>query len=756
MSTPIRVLHVDDEPGFAEMVADYLEREDRSFTVITTTDPSDGLDELFENGADCIVSDYNMPGMNGLELLKEVRKQHPNLPFILFTGKGSEEIASKAIAAGVTDYLQKESGTDQYTVLANRIENAVTQFRAEQQTADQERILNLLRDINQALVGASTRNEIETAVTTILTSSEPYVCSWLGEYDAEYNRIVPQTIAGVTDESVSPTSLPDETADNDIIRTAVRTNELAVTQDRDSSLDVWSTGEPPTEYESAAVLPIVYHGQRYGLLAVYATRSDAFNEAERRMLDEIGGDIAQALHAADIHRTLRQHQTAVEAVPDGVFILDENATIELANESAASLIDRTPEEIRGESFPTFVEEGIFDESVIDWYVENLRDLLSSTSDRNEAWYETEVRRPDGEVRTIEIHLTLRPYEEEFNGTVGVIRDVTERNAEKHRFQALTERSSDIITILNADGTYQYQSPSIEHVLGYEPDEMVGENAFECIHPDDRERVKEVFERAVTDPDATPTAEYRVQHADGSWRWIEAHGNNELDNPAVEGFVVNSRDITERKQYERELERKNARLNEFAGILSHDLRNPLNVAQGRIELVRDEYESDHFDVITHALARMESLVDDVLTLTKQDEPLGKTEPIQLATIADACWQSVATANASLVTETERTIQADPSRLKQLLENLFRNAVEHGGWDVTITLGELDDGTGFFVEDDGVGIPPEQREEVFKMGYSTGEQGTGFGLSIVKQVADAHGWEVTVTESTSGGARFEFTA
>jgi len=138
MDEDIRVLHADDEPGFGETVAAFLQREDERLVVETVTSASEALDALGSE-VDCVVSDYDMPGQNGVELLERVRATYPDLPFILFTGKGSEEVASEAISTGVTDYLQKGTGTEQYAVLANRIGNLVDQYRAEQRLAVHER-----------------------------------------------------------------------------------------------------------------------------------------------------------------------------------------------------------------------------------------------------------------------------------------------------------------------------------------------------------------------------------------------------------------------------------------------------------------------------------------------------------------------------------------------------------------------------------------------------------------------------------------
>jgi len=203
--------------------------------------------------------------------------------------------------------------------------------------------------------------------------------------------------------------------------------------------------------------------------------------------------------------------------------------------------------------------------------------------------------------------------------------------------------------------------------------------------------------------------------------------------------------------QRELERQNERLSEFASIVSHDLRNPLNVAMGRLDMARRERDSDALETVAQAHDRMAALIDDLLTLARQGDAVDETEPVDLAALLSECWRTVETAESTLTVDTDRVVRADESRLRQLLENLLRNAVEHGGPDVSITVGDTDDG--FYVADDGPGIPPEDREAVFETGYSTAVDGTGFGLGIVEQIAEAHGWSISVTDSAAGGARFE---
>ena len=200
----------------------------------------------------------------------------------------------------------------------------------------------------------------------------------------------------------------------------------------------------------------------------------------------------------------------------------------------------------------------------------------------------------------------------------------------------------------------------------------------------------------------------------------------------------------------ELAEQRNRLDEFASIVSHDLRNPMNVAQGHLELARESGEDRHFEAVEGAHDRMERLVDEVLALSRRGDTVDDPAAVDLSAVAEEAWATVETPAMDLRVETDRRVVSDDRRLRALFENLFRNSVEHGG--KTVVVGATDDG--FFVADDGPGIPPEDRERVFEGGYSTSPDGTGFGLPIVRRIAEAHDWRIRVTESDEGGARFEF--
>jgi len=204
-----------------------------------------------------------------------------------------------------------------------------------------------------------------------------------------------------------------------------------------------------------------------------------------------------------------------------------------------------------------------------------------------------------------------------------------------------------------------------------------------------------------------------------------------------------------------IEEQRDQLEEFTSVVSHDLRNPLSIIRGYLDLAENSGDPEHFDRCQNALDRMEELIDDLLILAREGDTIAETESIELTELLERCWSFVPTEQATLEVKSDLVIRGDWSRVQQLFENIFRNAVEHGGDDVTVRVGALEDGTGLYIEDDGPGFPKGTTEQVFEDGYSTSKRGTGFGLTIVDQIVEAHGWTITATEGTDGGARFEIT-
>lgn len=208
---------------------------------------------------------------------------------------------------------------------------------------------------------------------------------------------------------------------------------------------------------------------------------------------------------------------------------------------------------------------------------------------------------------------------------------------------------------------------------------------------------------------------------------------------------------------------------IASVISHELRNPLDVAKAHLQAARERGDEQHFDQLADAHDRMEQIIKDVLTLARKEDAISPSPGVELAAVATDAWATVDTASASLAVDEELpVIEADRGRLQRLFENLFRNSVEHarptghsgdddGGegaaGEIQVRVGTTADG-GFFVADDGVGIPVGERDRAFEPGYSSDDSGVGLGLAIVEQIAEAHGWTVSLGAGSDGGARFEF--
>ena len=205
-----------------------------------------------------------------------------------------------------------------------------------------------------------------------------------------------------------------------------------------------------------------------------------------------------------------------------------------------------------------------------------------------------------------------------------------------------------------------------------------------------------------------------------------------------------------------LQQQNKRLEEFTGVVSHDLRSPLNRATGYLNLLKDEYDDEWIEKVSDALDRTKALIEDLLTLASQGETIDEKTETQLTEVIQRAWESVPTNEATLTTSSDiGQIPADKSRLRQALENLFSNAVEHGDTMSEVRVGSLTDNNGFYIEDNGSGFSSQDRKEIFEHGYSTSDNGIGLGLTIVRRICEAHGWEIQAVDGHDGGARFEIT-
>jgi PAS domain S-box-containing protein len=838
----IHILHVDDEPNLADTVAMFLQKEDDRFVVETATSASIGRERLVDGDFDCIVSDYEMPRENGIEFLDAIRDEHPDLPFILYTGKGSEEVASKAFSKGATDYLQKESGTDQYTLLANKITNYVDKYRAERTMRRRARAMEIANEgialvddngryieVNNSyaelygtdadsLIGSHWTvtvpdDEVERLQTEAFSHALEHG-SWTGEAQGQrvdgstYPKLLSLApfddgghvciVRDITEikkreERLEQTtsrlealfeSSPDmveiHTTDGTIIDVNQQFCE-AFNQPKDELVGqkVWETDQEIEPEE----LQEIWDGMDVGDRTKFETEFRAKNGTRfpvevhitRLPVDDgtrfmiISRDITERKQRMQEIRTLKERlELAVEGANLGVW--DWNLTTDEVkfNDQWAEMLDYTLEDLEphlraweNRVHPDDIEEV---KAALDEHIQQETDYYDTehrmrTADGKWKWIRdlgkiVERDSNDDPIRAVGIHLDIdesKQYQRELEQKTEELEELTTRLEDQ--YQTLFEEAPVMAVVTRAENG----RPIIEdcnnqfaETLGFEPETLIGTDLAEFYTPDSREALIEGngYKRALKGEFTTESRELIAADNTVVETLLRAVQRKDTAGEVV-GTLAMYIDITERE----EAKRANERLEEFASIVSHDLRNPLNVLIGAIDMVEETGDLDHLTRAHRALDRMETLIDDLLTLSRSGDIIGATEVIDLASFSENCWENVSTADATLTIETDQRLKADRTRLKQLLENLFRNAIEHGGETVTIRMGDLREG--FYVEDNGPGIPEDDRQTVFESGYSTTSGGTGFGLAIVMEVANAHGWDVDVTDSSDGGARFEFT-
>jgi PAS domain S-box-containing protein len=345
----------------------------------------------------------------------------------------------------------------------------------------------------------------------------------------------------------------------------------------------------------------------------------------------------------------------------------------------------------------------------------------------------------------------------------IVSHVERRRMEKRaaradeRLHELADLSNDALWTFTADwSTLLFANSAYEDLFGQSVDSLRADPStfLDRVHEDDRDRVRLAMKRA--SEGTAQRIEYRVDRPSSVRLWLESHCKPVRGaDGTVERVTGFTRDITQRKTRERDLAERNERLDRFTSTIAHDLRNPLNVADGHLDVARRECESEHLETTATALEQIDAMLSDLLALARTGNAIGEYTTVDVADLVEASNNNVSTDRLTLELDDTARIDCDSSRLKEAVENVLRNAVEHNEHPVTVRAGVDRDRNLVYVADDGVGIPESQRSEVFESGYTTLKRGTGFGLSIVEEVVEAHGWDVGVGTSESGGARVEIT-
>jgi PAS domain S-box-containing protein len=495
-------------------------------------------------------------------------------------------------------------------------------------------------------------------------------------------------------------------------------------------------------------------------------------------------DITEQREAEEALRRSEEHYRRItENSSDVASIIDANGVSSYHSPSIERVLGYRPDELQGTS--AFERIHPDDHPTCR---EALRRMFEHPGTVQNV--EFRYRHRNGGWRAIEIlGRTLLPDSAD-GGVITNARDVTERRAaeaalreSEQRFRTVLENASDIITELAPDGTILYESPAMERILGHTPEEMHGRNAFDYVHPDDLAGTAEAFGRLMKEIGTTQRVEFRFRHLDGSWRTMEAVGTAQASDEGVNSIIVNSRDISERKEFEDELRRAkveaesaNRAKSEFLSRMSHELRTPMNSILGFAQLLeRKQLSGDDRRAVEHILKggrHLLSLINEVLDIARIEANRQELslEPVPVEAVmreAITLIRPIAVQRGCRVVEPAGSpstyVMADRQRLTQVLLNLLSNAVKYNrrGGSACVVWEERASGERrtlrIGVRDTGPGIARESLGRIFepfeRLGAErSGEEGTGLGLALSRRLVEAMGGAISVESKVGAGSTF----
>ena len=456
--------------------------------------------------------------------------------------------------------------------------------------------------------------------------------------------------------------------------------------------------------------------------------------------------------------TTAELEALVETTSDVITVVDEGGIVQYQSPSSRDVMGYGPDELVGENAFEYIHPDDRQEA-LDLFAEMVETPSESTQ-------RVEFRYDHGTDDWVWLEsIGASEVADALDGYVITSRDITERKRRERKlreYEAAVETVPDGVFVVDATGTIIRSNDEWAAIVGEDPSEMRGES-FDALV--DRGLVDESTVEQYRDLVAgllSSDADQRrgsftthAQRPEGDECVYEVHiGLLPADDGEFRGTAGAVRDITDRDRRHEQRRRENERLNEFADVISHDLRNPLNVLGMSLEAVED---GPNVERCRRAVDRMDELIEDLLVLARTGDAATDREPVHVGTVVSMAWDTVVTEQLTLDVRASRTVEADPGQLQQLFENLFRNCVEHAlpddpQRDVTVTV-ELT-GDRLVVADDGTGFDDVDQTRLFEPGHSP-SGGTGLGLRIVEQVVHTHGWEIRATDGRDGGARFEIT-
>ncbi len=724
------VLFVDDEKGLLDQAKIFLEREEGELEVDTAISAEEGLEKFEEERYDAIVSDYQMPGMDGLEFLAAVRKdQSSDIPFIIFTGKGREEVAIEALNLGADRYLQKGGDPkSQYKVLLNAVKQEVEHYETK-------------KDLE------TRKEQFEKAV-----QNAPYPVMLHAENgDVISVNDIWTEITGYTKEEIS---------------TIEEWTEKAYGEDKNK---VKPRIEELYEEEGRSTEGIYTITTKAGEKRHWDFSSTSLGELPdgRRLVMSMAHDITEKKRAEEeLRGRERKYRELFNTALFGITVHDSRGNIIAANKKAEKIFDMSEDELISTDMDFWLgkllrpdgnpmELSGFPLSKVDRTEEPSEGNivgLSMSEDEQTRWFLHSARPILDEEGSIEKVITcFVDITEEREKELEKEKVKQQLQEAVMRFRRISEISPYAIILVDQEtGEITDANRAAEEIIGSDREDIIGRE-YLTIHPEVyRERVQEIFD----EEDPSFSSEYDILNAEGERVPVEIRTSTlELGSKSIRFLALN--DISKRKEAE---ERE-----EFLhSLLRHDLKNKMQISKGFLQLLEEADLEERYDrsvekaldsfeegmEIIEKVRKVRGIEQDVVREIDIDEEIGKTIEEYRAEAEEHGMK------ISLELPENRTKVKGGDLLSEVFSNLVGNCIEHsGGHEIKVSCQETDGEVLCTLEDDGEGIPTDQMDEVFNRGYTTCEDSSGLGLFLVKEIIEKYGGSIEVRGSDLGGARFD---
>ena len=729
----IHILHVDDNTDFLKITKHYLEKQsEKTIKVDSFDNPELVLSQLDQKEYDVIVSDLEMPGLNGLDLLTQLREKYPQYPFIMFTGRGREEVAIQALNLGVNYYIKK--GRDvksQYRELIHIIQAVVRQTSIE-------KALDVSKTQNQAILDA-----LPDLMFRFNQQGNFLWCSYNGSLNNFFVR--PEEFIGKHVTEVLPPPLAEQ-----ILYYLDRT---------------FQSGE------------IQFFNNQFPM-------KDRLRYFDARMVvcgrDEVLAiirDITEhKIMAETIEKKEKQYQTLIETMNEGVLQVDNQDVIQFVSQKFADILEYDTEELVGQ-----VASELFlipeNQEVM---TKKARDRLEGRSEK----YVIPVLTKSGKTKWLEIS-GAPVYDEQGQviGSVGIHTDITTqilmedaRQKSDLKYQTIVDQMNEGLIQVDIHDHIQFVNQQLCHMLGYEtPQDLLGKEANKVLlAPEDRDIVKQKTQ--LRRNGQSEKYEIRLKKRSGEYIWAIMRGtpvyNLDMEVIGSYGIVTDIHQLKTTSQVVTTLEHAIKDLEDFSYLISHDLKAPLKAIKILLDVLMAEHGHTLSDTIKvdlftihHKIETMNYLIENILAYSRIDHENRTPEQINLNDLVQDIIEIISPPNHIKIDILNRlpTLSSEKIKLHQLFQNLLTNAIHYNDKSegrVTISSLKLNSNLyEFKITDNGIGIEKKDFETIFRLFETAKETGdsrrTGVGLAIVDKIIDLLRGQIRVESTPGEGSSFIFT-